>query len=226
MPKLLLVEDDRNLRVSLAEFLAGEGLDIWQAADVTEARALMQRGPDLAVLDWMLAGASGIDLLKEWRRAGNACPVVMLTAKSDLVDKVLGLELGADDYLTKPFEPRELLARLRVQLRRAGAAPEACLSHSGIRLDDVKKEVRFRGRALDLTKMEFHLLKLFLENPRRVFSRDEILNQVWGYDHFPTTRTVDTHVLQLRQKLDPSYFETVRGMGYRFNGKELGEHLA
>ena len=225
MAKLLLVEDDLNLRESLAGFLGGEGFRVNVAASAGEARARIDERPEIIVLDWMLGPESGVDLLAEWRRQGIACPILLLTAKSDLVDKVLGLELGADDYLTKPFEPRELLARLRVQLRRKAPTVEARLRHSGIELDGVEKRVWFHGENVEMTKMEFRLLKTFLENPARVFSREELLNQVWGYDHFPTTRTVDTHVLQLRQKLDPSFFETVRGMGYRFQGT-IGEKLA
>lgn len=217
MAKLLLVEDDTNLRHSLAEFLGAEGFEVWQAESVGNAREKLQEKPDVVILDWMLGNASGVDLLAEWRRQGVTCPVVMLTAKTELVDKVLGLELGADDYLTKPFAPRELLARLRVQLRRAApAVAESFLQHSGIRLDVLNKEVRYQGRQIELTKLEYLLLKTFLENPGRIFSREELLNQVWGYDRYPTTRTIDTHVLQLRQKFEPELFETVRGMGYRF----------
>ncbi len=218
MATLLLVEDDKNLRHSLSEFLSAEGFKVLEAEGSNCARALLQEQPDLVILDWMLSGESGIDLLSEWRREGRRNPVLMLTAKTGLVDKVLGLELGADDYLTKPFEPRELLARIRVQLRRSQAPVVSFLSHSGIRLDTVKKEVLFHEMRVDLTKMEFLLLKTFLENPSKVFSREELLNQVWGYENYPTTRTIDTHVLQLRQKFDPTFFETIRGMGYRFLG--------
>ena len=215
---LLLVEDDVNLSSSLKELLESENFKTTCSRDLKNARKEMKAAPDAVVLDWHLPDGQGIDLLREWRNSGNQTPVLLLTAKSDVVDKVLGLELGADDYLTKPFEPRELLARLRVQLRKSNINNEHVVESGPIRLDFRNKEVSYLGKIVDLTKMEFQLLQLFLENPKQVFSREELLNQVWGYENYPTTRTIDTHVLQLRQKFEPSFFETIRGMGYRYVG--------
>lgn len=216
MSQVLLVEDDLNLQKSLSEFLRGEGYEVSTTGSFEEALTKSPKRFEAIILDWMLNGKSGIDLLKKWRREGEETPVILLTAKSDLVDKILGLELGADDYLTKPFEPRELLARIRVQTRKAASTLSVPTS-SRIRLNPDTKEVKFDETPIELTKMEYHLLKLFIENPNKVFSRDELLNQVWGYDSYPTTRTVDTHILQLRQKLSPELFETIRGMGYRYH---------
>lgn len=218
MSHLLLVEDELHLRDSLKEFLEAENFKVTTASTLEEARDSIQSSPDAVVLDWLLPDGQGIDLLKEWRNAANHTPVILLTAKTQLVDKVLGLEMGADDYLTKPFEPRELIARLRVQLRKPVFPPEKCLEQRGIQLNLRMKQVTFRQQKVEMTKMEFNLLSLFLQNPDQVFSREELLNQVWGYDRFPTTRTVDTHILQLRTKFEASFFETIRGMGYRFNG--------
>ena len=162
----------------------------------------------------------GIDLLRQMRHSEIGVPVILLTARTELVDKILGLETGANDYITKPFEPRELVARIRVQLRQksnksAAAAPPAVASFEELQMDFSSREVRFRGKKIETTRMEYELLKLFVESPNRVFSREELLNRAWGYDTFPTTRTVDTHILQLRQKLADQLFETVRGIGYR-----------
>jgi DNA-binding response OmpR family regulator len=168
----------------------------------------------------MLPDGQGIDLLRELRNKKNMTPVIILTAKADLIDKVLGLETGANDYLTKPFEPRELLARIHVQERlnqKGGTAvPEKKVFElNEIVMDLVKREVTFKGTLVELTKMEFDLLHLLLEYPNRAFGREELLNKVWGYENYPTTRTVDTHVLQLRQKFYDDLIETVRGVGYR-----------
>jgi DNA-binding response OmpR family regulator len=225
--RLLLVEDEDAIAAPLLEFLRREGFDVLHAGTTADARSLMASNAaslELAILDWMLPDGQGIDLLRDWRRSGNETPVIFLTARHELIDKVLGFELGADDYVTKPFEARELLARLRARLRRppagspAGTAAEDgnVLECGDIRMDLGRREVTRDGQKVELTKMEFELLRLFLDNPDQVFSRDEVLNRVWGYESYPTTRTVDTHVLQLRQKFGSERFETVRGIGYRF----------
>lgn len=211
--KILIVEDDAAVREPLASYLTSQGYTVTAVSSLTEARKQTQF--NLAVLDWNLSDGEGIDLIKEWRSQGNLVPVMMLTARTDLTDRVLGLELGAHDYMTKPFEPRELLARVRVQLRKTESPGADLLQAHGISIHLAHREVSFKGQKLQLTKMEFDLLKLFLENPGKVFSRDELLNKVWGFDQFPSTRTVDTHMLQLRQKTSDDIFETVRGIGYR-----------
>jgi len=221
MNRVLLVEDDPSLQESLSACLVVENFDLDTASNLGEAREKLEHKPEILILDWMLPDGQGIELLKELRASGNQVPVILLTARSELVDKVLGLELGANDYMTKPFEPRELIARIRVQLRHqggeekiAGSSPQF-LEAGPVCMDVETHEVQFHGREVSLTKMEFSLLKLFLESPGKVFSRDEILDMVWGL-RYPTTRTVDMHVRQLRQKFSPEHFETVHGTGYRF----------
>jgi DNA-binding response OmpR family regulator len=217
MKTILLIEDDTTLAASLTHYLKQEGYRVEATGTAREGKAGLDRSPDLIILDWMLPDQQGIDFLKELRAANNRIPVILLTARTELVDKVLGLESGANDYLTKPFEPRELMARIRAQLRatQAAGASELHIRCGEIELHDDTKKVFFRGNEIPMTKMEYLLLKLFAENPDKVFTRDELLNKVWGYDSYPTTRTVDNHVFQLRQKLDESLFETVRGIGYR-----------
>lgn len=214
--RILLVEDDVALATSLAEYLQAEGFVVQRAPTAAAARAAGTAGADVVVLDWMLPDGQGIDLLREWREARATTPVILLTARADLVDRVVGLEMGANDYVTKPFEPRELLARVRVQLRGPHAPPPPAVVRCGdLVLDPATREVRFAGALLELSRQEYALLKLLMESPNRVFSREELLNQAWGYEQYPTTRTVDTHVLQLRQKTHPALIETVRGIGYR-----------
>ena len=223
-PSILLVEDHENSRQSLKDCLEREGYRVETAENLQMARMQLAMNPDLMVLDWMLPDGQGLDLLAELRRHGSQLPVIFLTARADLVDKVLGLEIGADDYVTKPFEFRELLARIRVRLRSHSqlkdAAPETndpalVLQAGPLTIDRLRHKVHFRGHEAVLVKKEFDLLLLLAENPERVFSRDEILNKVWGYDVYPTTRTVDTHVMLLRQKLSDALIETVRAVGYR-----------
>ena len=215
MAKLLIIEDHSNISTSLSEYLGGEGYAVEVAENLAIAGAKLKASPDLIVLDWMLPDGQGLDFLRALRQAGNKMPVIFLTARIDLVDKVLALEMGADDYMTKPFEPRELLARIRVQLREGSPVPVTSVKVGPLEIDRERHQVRFRDRSVDLVKKEFELLMLFAESPEKVFSRDEILNKVWGYDVFPTTRTVDTHVMLLRQKTADELIETVRAVGYR-----------
>lgn len=209
---ILIVDDEASLLSNLSSFLSTEGFKIFTAANFSEAKSFNLKSIDLVVLDWMLPDGAGIDLLKEWRKKGISKPVIFLTAKADIVDKVLGLESGSNDYITKPFDPRELLARIRIHFRD-NMKSEIVVNNISINLDD--RVIKFEGKQLDLTKTEFELLKFLMSNPNKVFSRDEILQSVWGYDQFPTTRTVDVHIMQLRQKFKPEFFETVHGIGYR-----------
>lgn len=224
--RILLVEDEPAIAQPLAKLLAAEGFTVLPALTASEARQAMVGKPDLVILDWMLPDGQGIDLLKCWREQGLGQPVIFLTARHELVDKVLGFEFGADDYLTKPFEARELLARIKARLRAPVRATEArVLTYRDVVMDLDAHVVMRGGAVVDLARMEFQLLKLFLENVGKVFGREEILNLVWGFDCYPTTRTVDTHVLQLRTKLDSAYFETVRGVGYRLAKPPRAEDL-
>ncbi|WP_413289761.1 response regulator transcription factor [Bdellovibrio sp. HCB337] len=219
MARLLIVEDDKNLGLSLKDRLESEGYQVEWAETLQAAGRLVQSPPDLIILDWMLPDGQGQDFLVNLRKQSNKVPVIFLTARVELVDKILGLELGANDYMTKPFEPRELLARVRVQLRDQGAHQKLSESNlirvGALSIDTIKHKVVLGGVDVDLVKKEFELLVLLAESPEKVFSRDEILNKVWGYDVYPTTRTVDTHIMMLRQKLRDELIETVRSVGYR-----------
>lgn len=215
--RVLIVEDEPQVAASLRELLERETYAVTVAGSVADAkRALASASFDVMLLDWRLPDGEGIDLLKELRRTSDL-PVLMVTARVDVIDKVLGLEIGADDYVTKPVEPRELLARIKARLRKSRAEPRPAttLSHAGVTVDRDTREVTFDGRSVELTRMEFGLLVLLLESPGRVFSREELLNRVWGYERTPTTRTVDTHVAELRTKLRADLIESVRGIGYR-----------
>lgn len=224
MEHILLIEDDENLGASLKKFVSDEGFQVTLARNIASAEDALASHDDikLVILDWMLPDGQGVDLLRKMRSEKNLTPVIMLTARTELIDKVLGLESGANDYMTKPFEPRELVARIRVQLREKKAGMSSAmpdeeeLTLDDLTLDLARREVRYKGQVVEFTKMEFDFLRLLMGHPNRAFSRDEILNKVWGYEHFPSTRTVDTHVLQIRQKLDERMIETVRGIGYRF----------
>lgn len=222
MDKILLVEDDVSLGKGILDFLKMEGFDTTWAQTLEEARKIDLKGFNLIIQDWMLPDGQGIDFLKEIRSNNNNTPMIILTAKTDLIDKVVGLESGANDYMTKPFESRELLARIRVQLRIGDQGAMAkdidtkgVLTLGKLKIDNDTREVTWDGNLVELTKMEFDFLKLLVENPNRALSRDEILNKVWGYECYPSTRTVDTHVLQLRQKFNENLIETVRGIGYK-----------
>ena len=225
MHKILLVEDDHSLGSSLQSFLKSEGYDVTWVQTIDAATKHDKDDTNLIILDWMLPDGQGIDLLKELRHNNIKTPIIMLTARSELLDKVLGLESGANDYLTKPFEPRELLARIRVQTRTGNSQQKTdttdIVTNGDVAMNLSTREVTSKKQLIELTKMEFDLLRLFLESPQKAFSREEILNTVWGYDSYPTTRTVDMHVLQLRQKIGTEKIETIRGIGYRFIGDKI-----
>jgi len=222
MSTILIIEDHENLSLSLKECVGNDGYQIHLADSLKSAREKILLNPDLIILDWMLPDGQGLDFLTEIRKQANKTPVIFLTARADIVDKVLGLEMGANDYMTKPFEPRELLVRIRVQLRggqsdRNGSRSEEenVFNLGSISIDRMRHKVCFKGNPIELVKKEYDLLVLLAESPEKVFSRDEILNKVWGYEVYPTTRTVDTHVMLLRQKIHNDLIETVRSVGYR-----------
>lgn len=222
MANILIIEDHENLCILLRECIEKEGYRVEIADSLASARKKVLEPVDLIILDWMLPDGQGLDFLVAMRKQGNQTPVIFLTARADLVDKVLGLEMGASDYMTKPFESRELLARVRVRLRETLLGqnppthePSTKLKVGPLQIDRIRHKVSFNDINIELVKKEFDLLVLLAESPERVFSRDEILNKVWGYEVFPTTRTVDTHVMLLRQKVHGDLIETVRSVGYR-----------
>jgi DNA-binding response OmpR family regulator len=223
MKQVLIVEDDENLGKSLKKILNEEGYEAFLATNLAMARELLTNTFDVIVLDWMLPDGQGIDFLRELRTSDTLVPVIMLTARTDLIDKVLGLETGASDYMTKPFESRELVARVRVQLREKISlkAKDEKIVIGKFVINDNEKEILYDGKKINFTKMEYELIKLLAENPKQTFSREKLLDKVWGYENFPTTRTVDTHVLQIRQKTSDEVIETIRGLGYRLGTKDI-----
>ena len=231
MPRVLLVEDEPGLVMTLTDRLAAEGYDI---ESVTDGEMGLQRATidrfDLVILDGMLPSRDGFDVCRSLRQRGVATPIMMLTARGQVVDRVVGLKLGADDYLVKPFEMAELLARLEALLRRVPPSPISTDAHQfgDVRVDFRKAEVTRAGLAIELSAREFKLLKYFIEHRGATLSRDELLNEVWGYNAMPSTRTVDVHVAWLRQKLEtnprrPEFIHTIHGLGYKFTGDVKGE---
>ena len=224
--RILLVEDEPGVRVTLTDRLQDEGYVVETAVDGEEGFARAVAEPfDLVVLDVMLPGRNGLDVCRDLRRKGMESPILMLTARRQVTDRVLGLKLGADDYLTKPFDVSELLARIEARLRRAGSPTThgACYRFGDVEVDFRSAEVRRAGRPIQLSAKEYRLLRYFIEHRGKAVSRDELLNEVWGYDALPTTRTVDTHVAWLRGKLEPNrghpqLILTVHGLGYKFVG--------
>ncbi len=211
---LLLVEDDRNLADGLFVSLEQAGyhvLHVERAADV----ANLWEQADLVILDRQLPDGDSVDFLLEWKKI-KPIPVILLTALVTIKDKVSGLDAGANDYLTKPFAEAELFARIRAQLRQPENEDEGNLVVVGdISIDRTTREVKYGDKVITMTRTEFDLLVFLAGNLGRVFTRDELLDHVWGYNHFPTTRTVDTHILQLRQKIPSINIETLRGVGYK-----------
>ncbi len=223
MQKVLVIEDDKRIHKTLKLLFESEGYSLETALDgASGMEAFRTTNPSVVILDLMLPKMSGRDVIREIRKGAPAQPVIILSAVSEEVDKVLLLELGADDYVTKPFSPKELLARVRAVTRRAERTlPAECYSFADILIDFAKMEVSREGKPVTLTPHEFKALKYFTENPERVLTREELLNKVWGYECYPTTRTVDNHILKLRQKLEkdpvnPAYFRTIHGVGYKF----------
>jgi two-component system alkaline phosphatase synthesis response regulator PhoP len=226
--RILLVEDEPGLVLTLTDRLKSEGYDVGSASDGPSGLALAARERwDVILLDVMLPGSSGFDVCRDLRQQGVTTPVVMLTARGQVVDKVLGLKIGADDYLTKPFDMMELLARIEVQLRRAEAAKRTSSANryqfGDVVVDARKAEVTRANKPVELSAREFLLLKYFIEHREATISREELLNEVWGYHSMPSTRTVDVHVAWLRQKIEPNprqpqFILTVHGLGYKFVG--------
>lgn len=221
-PTVLLVEDDANLAELIRYNLAGEGFDVVHTADGEEALVLVEEAlPDLVLLDWMIEGLPGIEVCRRLRRRPETAtlPLIMLTARADEGDRVRGLETGADDYITKPFSPRELVARVRALLRRLRPALSgATLAHGGVEMDTSEHRVTRNGVPVRLGPTEFRLLRHFLEHPRRVFSREQLLDAVWGRDADVEIRTVDVHIRRLRKAVNgdglPDLIRTVRSAGY------------
>ena len=222
METILVIDDDQNLRDTLGVMLEREGFEAVLAADGRSGfeRAIALK-PRLILVDLRMPRLSGTEVCKRLRDRGIKTPVIVLSAASAEMDKVKLLELGADDYVVKPFGVRELLARIRAVLRRTSPEDTTVLEFGEVEVDLTRRVVRRAGQELKLTRAEYNLLTYFLQNPDRVLTRETILNSVWGYDYFPHTRTVDAHVVRLRQKLEPQagnprHFLTVHGVGYRF----------
>jgi DNA-binding response OmpR family regulator len=223
MERILVVEDDHAVQKALKRLFESEGFSVEISPDGKAAVEAFRRAvPAAIVLDLRLPQMSGRDVCREIKQQAPAVPIIVLSATTDVSDKVLLLELGADDYVTKPFSPRELLARVRAALRRAVRKDAGDLvTFDGISVDFTKMEVSRDGEGIVLTAQEFKTLKFLIQNAERVITRDELLNEVWGYQNYPSTRTVDNHILKLRQKLErdpanPIHFRTVHGMGYKF----------
>jgi two-component system response regulator RegX3 len=223
MTKILLIEDEDNIGTALEYQLGREGYDItWVRDGVVGLERFKAAGADLVLLDLMLPGMSGEDVCKAIRRVSSV-PVIMLTAKDTEIDKVVGLELGADDYVTKPFSTRELVARIKAVLRRGtlDADAEDVLEGGGVRLDAARFEATVHGEPVHLPRKEFDLMMLLMENAGRVVTRDSIIDQIWGPDYVGDTRTLDVHIKRLRSKTEPdprkpAHLLTVRGLGYKF----------
>jgi two-component system alkaline phosphatase synthesis response regulator PhoP len=224
--RLLLIEDEPGLVMTLTDRLTREGYSVDTTSD---GESGLERAAgesfDLVILDVMLPRLNGFDVLRELRRRGIETPVIMLTARGQIADKVAGLKLGADDYVTKPFEMVELLARIEAKLRRAPAGPHPSEGYQfgDVRVDFRRAEAAKAGAPLELSAREFQLLKYFIEHRGATLTREELLNEVWGYNSMPSTRTVDVHVAWLRQKIEPNprhpqFVLTVHGMGYKFAG--------
>lgn len=220
---ILVVEDDRAIQRALKRLFEAEDYGVHISGDGSAGlEAFRSVHPSLVILDLRLPGLPGRDLCREMKEQAPQMPIIVLSAKTDVSDKVLLLELGADDYVTKPFSPRELLARVRTAMRRVGASPVGnVFTFDDVIVNFPKMELTKSGQLVALTPQEFKALKFFAQNPGRVISRDELLNEVWGYQNYPSTRTVDNHILRLRQKLEkdpayPTHFKTVHGAGYKF----------
>nr|WP_143148560.1 response regulator transcription factor [Clostridium amylolyticum] len=228
--KILIVDDEEHILELLKFNLENAGFKVITASNGIEALEYLKNSlPKLILLDLMLPGMDGYDVCKEIRREKNLSniPIIMITARSEELDKILGLELGADDYITKPFSIRELIARVKAVLRRTTNSPskDKVFSYGNLMVDFEKHEVTKNGDRVDLTLKEFELLELLIKNKGKVLTRDSLLDKIWGYEYIGETRTVDVHIRHLRQKIEdddknPRYIETIRGIGYRFTSEE------
>ncbi len=225
--KILLVEDEKGLILTLTDRLESEGFEVETAGDGEAGLSLaLNESFDLIILDVMLPKKNGFDVCRDLRRNNVETPVLMLTAKGETIDKVLGLKLGADDYLTKPFEVMELLARIEALLRRSVNTHQTAagtFKFGSVAVDFRRAEVLKENKPVELSALEFKLLQYLIEHRGEVLKRDELLDEVWGYDAMPSTRTVDVHVAWLRQKLEenpkyPQFIQTIHGLGYKFTG--------
>jgi two-component system, OmpR family, alkaline phosphatase synthesis response regulator PhoP len=227
MTRVLIVDDEPIVRDVVARYLKRDGFDTLEAGDGDTARELIERSrPHLVVLDVMLPGTDGLTLCR-WIRSRGDLPVIMLTARGEEADRIVGLELGADDYVTKPFSPRQLVSRVRAHLRRqrlssrASATEQQKLEFPGLSIDLLRREVLAGGRPVELTAKEFEVLALLASSPGRVYDREQVMAHLWGGDFFGEVRAADVHVQHIRQKIEPDpknprYVQTVRGVGYRF----------
>ncbi len=225
MTRVLVIEDEESYREALSYMLRKEGLDVVEAVDGTEGLAEFERGgADIVLLDLMMPGMSGTEVCRQLRLTSSV-PVIMVTARDSEVDKVVGLELGADDYVTKPFSQRELLARIRAVLRRGQEVeliPDV-IESGGVRMDVERHEVDVNGESVRLALKEFELLEMLLRNAGRVMTRGQLIDRVWGADYVGDTKTLDVHIKRLRAKIEedpahPVHLVTVRGLGYKFEG--------
>jgi DNA-binding response OmpR family regulator len=220
--RILIVEDDPDVIKVVKAYLERDAFDVNVAYDgLTGLSAALNKAPSLIVLDWMLPGIDGLEFMKRLRHEQKT-PVIMLTARKEEADRILGLELGADDYLTKPFSPRELVARIKAVLRRSREeTPTEVIQEGNLFIDPSHRSAALNEKLLDLTKVEFDLLYVLAKNPGRVYSRNELLERVWGDDFIGVDRVVDVHISNLRHKLEPfargkDYLITLRGIGYKF----------
>lgn len=226
MQKILIIEDDPAILKGLESSLTSEGYNVTGAADGEKGYLLAKSDSyNLIILDIMLPYKNGLDICKDLRSQGNSIPIIMLTSRKEEIDKVLGLEIGADDYLTKPFSVRELNARIKALLRRASGSQKEINSYKfdSISVDFKKQEVLKNNKILNLTVREFNLLKFFIEHESEIVTRNQLLDEVWGYEAFPTTRTVDNYILTLRKKVEdnpsnPKHILTIHTAGYKFIG--------
>jgi two-component system alkaline phosphatase synthesis response regulator PhoP len=227
MKKILIIEDEQDLIKGLKLNLSDEGFDVdWAVNGVDGLRKAIDQAPDLIILDIMLPEMDGLEVCRKLRQKNISTPVIMLTAKGGEIDKVVGLEIGADDYMTKPFSIRELLARIKARLRHSERevkqVPEL-YSFNDIEIDFARFKIRRKGKESDLTSLETDILKYFIVHRGEVVARNDLLDKIWGYEKYPTTRTIDNHILKLRKKIEedpshPRYILSVYGGGYRFIG--------